>query len=98
MEILIMKGFLWWWANNFANKTNRNSIHRTFLQLLTVRRQFKQFDTDGSGYITLEDIKQFWEELTGGEVAIAQIEETLTDIDKDGDGNIDHEGFLIMKS
>ena len=39
----------------------------------------------------MEDIKQFWEELTGGEVAIAEIEETLKDIDKDGDG------LLIMK-
>ena len=91
METLIMRGFLWWWANNFANKTNRHSIHRTLLQRSTVRRQFKQFDTDGSGYITMEDIKQFWEELTGGEVAIAKIEETLKDIDKDGDG------LLIMK-
>ena len=46
----------------------------------------------------MEDIKQFWEELTGGEVAIVQIEKTLTDIDKDGGGNIDYEGFLIMMS
>ena len=44
----------------------------------------------------MEDIKQFWEELTGGEVAIAQIEETLTDMDKDSGGNIGYEGFLIM--
>ena len=44
----------------------------------------------------MEDIKQFWEELTGGEVAIAQIEETLMDMDKDSGGNIDYEGFLTM--
>ena len=44
----------------------------------------------------MEDINQFWEEHTGGEVTIAQIEETLTDIDKDSGGNIDNEGFLIM--
>ena len=43
---------------------------------------------DGSIYITMDDIKQFWKERTGGEVTIAQIEETLTDIDKDGYGNI----------
>ena len=44
----------------------------------------------------MEDIKQFWEELTGGEVAIAQIEETLMDMDKASGGNIDYEGFLTM--
>ena len=44
----------------------------------------------------MEDIKPFWEELTGGEVAISQIEETLTDMDKDSGGNIDYKGFLIM--
>ena len=71
-------------------------IPRTLLQSSTVRRQLKQFDKDGSGYITMEDIKQLWEELTGGEVTIAQIEEKLTDIDKNSGGNIDYEGFLIM--
>ena len=71
-------------------------IPRTLLQSSTVRRQLKQFDKDGSGYITKDDIKQLWEELTGGEVTIAQIEEKLTDIDKNSGGNIDYEGFLIM--
>ena len=71
-------------------------IPRTLLQSSTVRRQLKQFDKDDSGYITMEDIKQFWEELTEGEVTIAQMEETLTDIDKNSGGNIDYEGFLIM--
>ena len=78
------------------NKTTRHLIHRALLTRATVRKQFKRFDRDGKGYITEEDIKQFWEELTGGEVAIAQIEETLMDMDKASGGNIDYEGFLTM--
>ena len=80
------------------NKTTRHLIHRALLTRATVRKQFKRFDRDGKGYITEEDIKQFWEERTGSEVTIAQIVEALKDIDRDSDGNIDYEGFLMMMS
>ena len=80
------------------NKTTRHLIHRALLTRATVRKQFKRFDRDGKGYITEEDIKQFWEERTGSEVTIAQIVEALKDIDRDSDGNIDYEGFLVMMS
>ena len=78
------------------NKTNRNLIHRALVHRSTARKQFEKFDKDGSGYVTVEEVKQVFEERTGGKVSIEQVEEMLKDSDKDSDGKIDYEEFIIM--
>ena len=81
---------------NMKNKTNRHLIHRALVQRSTARKQFMKFDKDGSGYITMQEIKQVFEERTGGSVAIEQVEAMLKDSDRDSDGKINYEEFVIM--
>ena len=81
---------------NMKNRTDRHLIHRALVQRSTVRRQFKKFDKDGSGYITMEEIKQVFEERTGGSVSIEQVESVLKDADKNSDGKINYDEFLVM--
>ena len=81
---------------NMKNKTNRHLIHRALVHRSKARKQFMKFDKDGSGYITMEEIKQVFEERTGGTVTIEQVETMLKDSDKNSDGKINYEEFVIM--
>ena len=81
---------------NMKNKTTRNLIYRALLQRSAARKQFAKFDKDGSGYITMEEVKQVFEERTGGEVSIEQVKEMLGESDKNNDGKINYEEFVVM--
>ena len=81
---------------NMKNKTNRHLIHRALVQRSTARKQFMKFDKDGSGYITMEEIKQVFEERTGGSVSIEQVQAMLKDSDQNSDGKINYEEFVVM--
>ena len=81
---------------NMKNKTNRHLIHRALVQRSTARKQFMKFDKDGSGYITMEEIKQVFEERTGGSVSIEEVQSVLKDVDKNSDGKINYDEFLVM--
>ena len=81
---------------NMKNRTDRHLIHRALVQRSTARKQFMKFDKDGSGYITMEEIKQVFEERTGGSVSIEEVQSVLKDADKNSDGKINYDEFLVM--
>ncbi|XP_056319180.1 calcium-binding protein 4 [Danio aesculapii] len=59
---------------------------------------FKQFDCDGDGRITFEELKESTKTLLGEKLKKGELEEILTDIDLNGDGNVDFDEFVMMLS
>ena len=60
-----------------------------------LRRTFKRLDTDGSGYITAEDIRKLVNDAgLGDEVTNEQIDEVIASVDTSGDGKVSWEEFV----
>ncbi|KAM3864879.1 calcium-binding protein 4 [Diretmus argenteus] len=62
------------------------------------RSAFKQFDCDGDGKITLDELKEAMKGLLGEKLKKGELEEILSDIDLNKDGNIDFDEFIMMLS
>uniref|UniRef100_A0A4W6BZ80 Calcium binding protein 4 n=1 Tax=Lates calcarifer TaxID=8187 RepID=A0A4W6BZ80_LATCA len=60
--------------------------------LKELRCAFKQFDCDGDGKITLDELKEGMKTLLGEKLKKGELEEILGDIDLNKDGNIDFDG------
>ncbi|KAF7217862.1 calcium-binding protein 4 [Nothobranchius furzeri] len=66
--------------------------------LKELRCAFKQFDCDGNGKITLEELKEGMKTLLGEKLKKGELEEILCDIDINKDGSIDFDEFVMMLS
>uniref|UniRef100_A0A3Q3GU54 Calcium binding protein 4 n=1 Tax=Labrus bergylta TaxID=56723 RepID=A0A3Q3GU54_9LABR len=66
--------------------------------LKELRCAFKQFDCDGDGKITLDELKEGMKTLLGEKLKKGELEEILADIDLNKDGNIDFDEFVMMLS
>ncbi|KAK2918961.1 hypothetical protein Q8A73_003332 [Channa argus] len=60
--------------------------------LKELRCAFKQFDCDGDGKITFDELKEGMKNLLGEKLKKGELEEILSDIDLNKDGNIDFDG------
>lgn len=54
-----------------------------------------QFDCDGDGKITLDELKEGMKALLGEKLKKGELEEILGDIDLNKDGNIDFDGEIL---
>ncbi|XP_029994456.1 calcium-binding protein 4 isoform X2 [Sphaeramia orbicularis] len=66
--------------------------------LKELRCAFKQFDCDGDGKITLDELKEGMKTLLGEKLKKGELEEILGDIDLNKDGTIDFDEFVMMLS
>ncbi|XP_070776954.1 calcium-binding protein 4 [Enoplosus armatus] len=66
--------------------------------LKELRCAFKQFDCDGDGKITMDELKEGMKTLLGEKLKKGELEEILSDIDLNKDGNIDFDEFVMMLS
>ncbi|KAK5866118.1 hypothetical protein PBY51_020333 [Eleginops maclovinus] len=66
--------------------------------LKELRCAFKQFDCDGDGKITLDELKEGMKNLLGEKLKKGELEEILSDIDLNKDGSIDFDEFVMMLS
>eukprot|EP01006_Ploeotia_vitrea_P008089 TRINITY_DN19081_c0_g1_i1.p1 TRINITY_DN19081_c0_g1~~TRINITY_DN19081_c0_g1_i1.p1 ORF type:complete len:174 (+),score=22.79 TRINITY_DN19081_c0_g1_i1:31-552(+) len=59
---------------------------------------FQTFDQDGDGFITHPELKDTVRQLTGKELADAEVDEIIFEsaFDEDGDGRISYEEFLAF--
>eukprot|EP01068_Selenidium_serpulae_P007835 Selendium_serpulae@DN4815_c1_g1_i2.p1 len=64
---------------------------KDFIQEDVLRSAFSRFDIDGNGKITRDELKQVWNTLDEDEIS-----GMIKDIDKNDDGEIDFEEFMIM--
>ncbi|KAM6971973.1 calcium-binding protein 4 [Aplochiton taeniatus] len=66
--------------------------------LKELRCAFKQFDFDGDGRITMEELREAMKGLLGEKLKKGELEEILSDIDLNKDGTIDFDEFVMMLS
>ncbi|KAB5518361.1 hypothetical protein PHYPO_G00164880 [Pangasianodon hypophthalmus] len=68
------------------------------LGLKELKCSFKQFDTDGDGKITLDEMKEAVKTLLGEKLKKGELEEILKEMDLNGDGTVDFDEFVMMLS
>uniref|UniRef100_A0A3Q2R2N6 Calcium binding protein 5b n=1 Tax=Fundulus heteroclitus TaxID=8078 RepID=A0A3Q2R2N6_FUNHE len=60
--------------------------------LKELRDAFREFDIDGDGTITSEELRFAMIKLLGEQASKKEIEEVVKDVDNNGDGKVDFEG------
>jgi len=63
-------------------------------ELQKYRRHFRAMGANDSGFITCTELKQVMEDFFGQDLTKQQIQETIAQIDYDGDGQISYREFL----
>lgn len=64
-------------------------------QLVGYRLAFKRYDTDGSGELSLDEIKKAIESI-GMEISNVEVERLFSEVDTDKSNSIDFAEFLAM--
>ena len=59
-------------------------------------KAFKKFDTDNSGYISTDELKQILAKI-GQHYSDKDIAKMVSSVDKDGDGRLSFPGNLILR-
>ncbi|XP_069591027.1 calcium-binding protein 5-like isoform X1 [Ranitomeya imitator] len=63
-----------------------------------LRDAFKEFDTNGDGEITLDELQQAMQRLLGEKLTNNEIADVVREADMNGDGTVDFEEFVRMMS
>uniref|UniRef100_A0A8D0HIF2 Calcium binding protein 5 n=1 Tax=Sphenodon punctatus TaxID=8508 RepID=A0A8D0HIF2_SPHPU len=66
--------------------------------LQEMRDAFKEFDTNGDGEITLDELHQAMQRLMGERLTKREISDVVREADINGDGTVDFEEFVRMMS
>ncbi|XP_062407660.1 calcium-binding protein 4 [Sardina pilchardus] len=64
--------------------------------LRELRCAFAQFDCNGDGRITFEELRDSMKSFLGEKLKKGELEEILSDLDLNGDGKIDFDEFVMM--
>ncbi|XP_035253352.1 calcium-binding protein 5b [Anguilla rostrata] len=66
--------------------------------LKELKDAFKEFDVDGDGAITTEELRSAMSKLLGEQMNRGEIDDVIRDADNNGDGTVDFEEFVKMMS
>uniref|UniRef100_A0A3Q3ADS4 Calcium-binding protein 5-like n=1 Tax=Kryptolebias marmoratus TaxID=37003 RepID=A0A3Q3ADS4_KRYMA len=66
--------------------------------LKELKDAFKEFDIDGDGAITSEELRFAMMKLLGENTSKTEIDEVVREVDNNGDGKVDFEEFVNMMS
>ena len=78
-----------------AKKKNQKLIHRAIVLRTRIRRTFNELDRDGNGYISKEEFKGVMRKQ-GLPLKKSQLNAIMAEADKNGDGKIDYDEFVIF--
>ena len=82
--------------DTLAASTNKNLIYRAMVHRSKARKQFEKYDADGSGSITVDEMKLVFEERAGRKLEPKEVKQMLKDVDENDDGKINYEEFLAL--
>lgn len=74
----------------------KGTVYKALNQRAEIRKEFKKYDTDNSGYITKDELLQVVIDRTGVKVSERQLELMTRDSDENDDGRINYDEFSIM--
>ncbi|KAM9780209.1 calcium-binding protein 5b [Neosynchiropus ocellatus] len=66
--------------------------------LKELKEAFREFDIDGDGSITSDELRQAMMKLLGQQTCQSEIEAVVKEADNNGDGTVDFEEFVKMMS
>lgn len=78
-----------------ATKKDREIIIKAFTNRSAILKQFEAIDKNHKGYITKDQFKKCLESTTKMKITKDKMEAIMQNSDKNGDGKIDFEEFLI---
>ena len=71
-------------------------IYKALSQRSLIRKEFQQYDTDNSGFITKDELVEVVNDRTGILVSESHLQRMLRDCDDNDDGMINYEEFCTM--
>ena len=84
--------YLW----SIKNKSNKDLVRRALVQRLLIRKEFGRFDKDKSGFISTEEFMQVLQSRGIMKVTLDQVSLLIKDSDRDKNGEIDYEEFVLL--
>ncbi|XP_035259973.1 calcium-binding protein 5a [Anguilla rostrata] len=63
-----------------------------------LKEAFREFDTDGDGEITADELRSAMKKLMGGHMSQKEVDAVVREADNNGDGTVDFEEFVKMMS
>ncbi|XP_047427277.1 calcium-binding protein 5b [Mugil cephalus] len=66
--------------------------------LKELKDAFREFDIDGDGFITSEELRSAMAKLLGEHTSRKEIDAVVREVDNNGDGTVDFEEFVKMMS
>ena len=78
-----------------ATKKDRDVVIKAFSNRSAIRKQFVKFDKNKDGFISTKEFKKCLETTTKTKLTAEQIEKIMRNSDKNGDGRIDYDEFIV---
>jgi len=64
----------------------------------TLREAFKVFDKDSNGFLTIDELRDIMTNKGKMKLSEAEVEEMIAEVDKDADGKLNYEEFIVLFS
>ena len=74
----------------------KGTVYKALILRSEIRKEFKKYDVDQSGYISKDELLTVVNERTGADVTEKQLELMMRDSDKNDDGRINYDEFCEM--
>ena len=71
-------------------------IYKALSERSSIRNDFTRYDTDGSGYITKDELVQIIKDRTGIKVPEKHLALMIKDVDENDDNQINYEEFVKL--
>ena len=75
---------------------NKGIIYKALSERSKIRNEFQKYDTDRSGFITMDELTHIVSERLGIVLNETHLKRMMNDVDDNGDGLIDYEEFCTL--